>query len=129
MSRANVPETYAMPDNVLDRLDELGVLTPNARGDDADDVAIIAAISRFRAGGYEQALGRRAAARADRRHALKAVAGGVAPAQRIVSRALLRRLCCFRGSGCGVRGAGCGVRGAGCGVLSPWVGGVGFVAG
>ena len=57
MSRANVRETYDMPDNVLDRLDELGVLTPNARGYDADDVAIIAAISRFRAGGYEQSIG------------------------------------------------------------------------
>jgi len=57
VSRANVRETYDMPDNVLDRLDELGVLTPNARGYDADDVAIIAAISRFRAGGYEQSIG------------------------------------------------------------------------
>jgi DNA-binding transcriptional MerR regulator len=57
VSRANVRETYDMPLNALDRLDELGVLTPNARGYDADDVAIIAAISRFRAGGYEQAIG------------------------------------------------------------------------
>ena len=46
-----------MPQNVLDRLEELGVLTPNARGYDADDVAIIEAISRFRAGGYEEAIG------------------------------------------------------------------------
>src|SRR5207248_6521277 len=38
-------------------LEELEVLTPNARGYDADDVAIIEAISRFRAGGYEQAIG------------------------------------------------------------------------
>jgi DNA-binding transcriptional MerR regulator len=56
-SRAEVRDTYAVPRNVLDRLDELGVLTPNARGYDADDVAIIEAISRFRAGGYEQAIG------------------------------------------------------------------------
>jgi hypothetical protein len=42
---------------VLDRLEELEVLTPSARGYDADDIAIIAAISRFRAGGYEEALG------------------------------------------------------------------------
>ena len=33
------------------------MLTPNARGYDADDVAIIEAISRFRAGGYEEAIG------------------------------------------------------------------------
>jgi DNA-binding transcriptional MerR regulator len=57
VSRAKVRETYEMPQNVLDRLDELGVLTPNARGYDGDDVAIIEAISRFRAGGYEQAIG------------------------------------------------------------------------
>ena len=35
----------------------IGVLTPNSRGYDRDDVAIIEAISRFRAGGYEQSLG------------------------------------------------------------------------
>ncbi len=57
VSRAGVRKTYAMPENVLARLEELGVLTPNARGYDADDVAIIEAISRFRAGGYEQAIG------------------------------------------------------------------------
>jgi DNA-binding transcriptional MerR regulator len=57
ISRASVGETYDVPRNVLDRLAELGVLTPNARGYDADDVAIIAAISRFRAGGYEQSIG------------------------------------------------------------------------
>jgi DNA-binding transcriptional MerR regulator len=57
VSRAKVRETYEVPQNVLDRLEELGVLTPSARGYDADDVAIIEAISRFRAGGYEQAIG------------------------------------------------------------------------
>ena len=57
VSRAKVRETYDIPHNVLQRLEELGVLTPNARGYDADDVAIIEAISRFRAGGYEEAIG------------------------------------------------------------------------
>jgi DNA-binding transcriptional MerR regulator len=57
VSRARVRQTYELPQNVLGRLEELGVLTPNARGYDADDVAIIAAIARFRAGGYEQAIG------------------------------------------------------------------------
>ena len=55
--RAKVRTAYDVPRNVLDRLEELGILTPNARGYDADDVAIIEAISRFRAGGYEEAIG------------------------------------------------------------------------
>ncbi len=57
VSRARVRETYGLPHNVLARLEEIGVLTPSSRGYDADDVAIIEAISRFRAGGYEEALG------------------------------------------------------------------------
>jgi DNA-binding transcriptional MerR regulator len=57
VSKAKVRETYDVPRNVLDRLEELGVLTPNARGYDADDIQIIEAISRFRAGGYEEAIG------------------------------------------------------------------------
>ena len=57
ITRSKVQETYAVPKNVLDRLESLGVLTPTARGYDADDVAIIEAISRFRAGGYEEAIG------------------------------------------------------------------------
>src|SRR5947209_17547244 len=32
VSRAKVRETYQVPQNVLDRLDELGILTPSARG-------------------------------------------------------------------------------------------------
>jgi DNA-binding transcriptional MerR regulator len=57
VSRARVRETYDLPRNVLERLEELEVLTPSSRGYDADDVAIIEAISRFRAGGYEEAIG------------------------------------------------------------------------
>ncbi|HUE26369.1 MAG TPA: MerR family transcriptional regulator [Solirubrobacteraceae bacterium] len=57
VTRSKVQETYAVPKNVLDRLESLGVLTPTQRGYDADDVAIIEAISRFRAGGYEEAIG------------------------------------------------------------------------
>jgi DNA-binding transcriptional MerR regulator len=57
VSRARVRETYDVPQNVLDRLEEIGVLTPTARGYDGDDVAIIEAISRFRASGYEQEIG------------------------------------------------------------------------
>jgi DNA-binding transcriptional MerR regulator len=46
-----------LPANVLDRLAELGILTPDDDGYDPDDVAVIAAISRFRAGGYDETLG------------------------------------------------------------------------
>jgi DNA-binding transcriptional MerR regulator len=56
-SRAEVRRRYEIPANVLDRLEELRVLTPNSRGYDDDDVAIIEAISRFRAGGYDEQLG------------------------------------------------------------------------
>jgi DNA-binding transcriptional MerR regulator len=57
VSRSKVRETYDLPQNVLERLEQLGVLAPNARGYDRDDVEIIEAISRFRAGGYEEAIG------------------------------------------------------------------------
>jgi len=57
ISRRWALETYDVPQNVLDRLEQIGVLTPNGRGYGRDDVAIIEAISRFRAGGYEQSLG------------------------------------------------------------------------
>ena len=56
--RAEVLERYAIPGNVLDRLAEIGVLSPDGRGGyDPDDVKIIEAIERFRAGGYDEALG------------------------------------------------------------------------
>jgi len=56
-SRRAVEDAYHVPRNVLQRLEELEVLTPNGRGYDADDVKIIEAISRFRAGGYDEAIG------------------------------------------------------------------------
>jgi DNA-binding transcriptional MerR regulator len=55
--RAEVAQRFDLPGNVLDRLEEIGVLSPDGDGYDADDVAIIEAIVRFRAGGYEEALG------------------------------------------------------------------------
>jgi DNA-binding transcriptional MerR regulator len=57
VSRAEVRRRYEIPDNVLARLEELEVLSPNSRGYDADDVKVIEAISRFRAGGYDEQLG------------------------------------------------------------------------
>jgi DNA-binding transcriptional MerR regulator len=57
VSAAEVRRRYEVPQNVLDRLAELEVLTPSSRGYDPDDVAVVAAISRFRASGYDEALG------------------------------------------------------------------------
>ena len=57
VARAVVAERFAMPANVLDRLEEIGVLTPGPGGYDPDDVTIIEAIARFRAGGYDEAIG------------------------------------------------------------------------
>jgi len=57
ITAAEVRRRFDVPAKVLGRLAELGVLTPTSRGYDADDVAIIKAISRFRAGGYDEALG------------------------------------------------------------------------
>jgi len=57
VSRRAVQERYGVPRNVLDRLAEIGVLTPNQRGYDRDDVKIIEAIAAFRTGGYDEALG------------------------------------------------------------------------
>jgi DNA-binding transcriptional MerR regulator len=57
VSRKLVQERYGVPRNVLDRLADIDVLTPNQRGYDKDDLKIIEAIASFRAGGYEEALG------------------------------------------------------------------------
>ncbi len=56
-SAREVRERYEIPRNVLERLAEIGVLTPNRNGYEQDDVKIIEAIASFRAGGYEEALG------------------------------------------------------------------------
>jgi len=57
VSMKAVRERYEIPRNVLERLAEIGVLTPNRSGYDQDDVKIIEAIASFRAGGYDEALG------------------------------------------------------------------------
>jgi DNA-binding transcriptional MerR regulator len=56
-SAAEVRKRYGVPRDVLDRLAELGVLTPNRRGYSPSDVTIIEAISRFRASGYDEQIG------------------------------------------------------------------------
>ena len=57
VSAAEVGDRYDIPKDVLDRLAELDVLTPDKRGYSPSDVRIIEAISRFRAGGYEERIG------------------------------------------------------------------------
>lgn len=57
MPAKEIRERYDIPQNVLARLVEIGVLTPSSRGYGPDDVQIVEAISRFRAGGYDEALG------------------------------------------------------------------------
>ncbi len=56
-SAAAARERYGVPKEVLDRLEELEVLSPNSRGYSPSDVKIIEAISRFRAGGYDEQIG------------------------------------------------------------------------
>jgi DNA-binding transcriptional MerR regulator len=48
---------HDVPANVLERLGELGVISAPGVGYDADDERIVAAIARFRAGGYDERLG------------------------------------------------------------------------
>jgi DNA-binding transcriptional MerR regulator len=55
--RSEVLERYDLPANVLDRLAEIGVLSPTEEGYEPDDLKIVEAIVRFRAGGYDEAIG------------------------------------------------------------------------
>ena len=57
VSSAELRKRYDIPQDALDRLAELGVLEPNSRGYAPFDVQIVEAISRFRAGGYDERLG------------------------------------------------------------------------
>ena len=52
-----VAERHGVPHEVLDRLAELEILSPTEEGYSPTDVRIIEAISRFRAGGYDESLG------------------------------------------------------------------------
>lgn len=57
LSVEEVRERYAVPQDALDRLAELEILTPDEDGYERDDVAMVEALSRFRAGGYDESLG------------------------------------------------------------------------
>ena len=56
-SASEVRKAYGVPAEALERLAEIGILTPNSRGYSPSDVRIIEAISRFRAGGYDERTG------------------------------------------------------------------------
>lgn len=57
LSRSEASERYEMPVEVLDRLEEIGILSPGSRGYGPLDIKVIEAISRFRAGGYDETIG------------------------------------------------------------------------
>ena len=57
VSAAELRRRYDVPQEVLDRLADLEVLTPNSRGYGPRDVEIVEAIGRFRAGGYDERIG------------------------------------------------------------------------
>ncbi|MEX1142574.1 MAG: MerR family transcriptional regulator [Thermoleophilaceae bacterium] len=57
VSRAEVERRYGIPREALERLEEIDVLTPNSRGYGDLDVRMLEAISRFRAGGYDEQIG------------------------------------------------------------------------
>jgi DNA-binding transcriptional MerR regulator len=57
VSASELRKRYDVEQEVLDRLAELEVLTPNSRGYSPSDVQIVEAISRFRAGGYDERIG------------------------------------------------------------------------
>jgi DNA-binding transcriptional MerR regulator len=57
ISRGEVEQRYGIPRDALERMEEISVLTPNSRGFAERDVQILEAISRFRAGGYDERIG------------------------------------------------------------------------
>ncbi len=57
ISAKEVRSRYEVPEEVLNRLAGLGVLSPDSRGYSPSDVRIVEAISRFRAGGYDERIG------------------------------------------------------------------------
>ena len=60
-SAVELRERYGIPEEALERLEQLEVLTPLIRGGTkrygSDDVKIVEAVSRMRASGYSEALG------------------------------------------------------------------------
>lgn len=56
-ARKDVLARYPLPANVLDRLAEVGAVAPTRAGYSGEDLRVLEAIVRFRAGGYDEALG------------------------------------------------------------------------
>jgi DNA-binding transcriptional MerR regulator len=57
LSRAEAQRRFGIPREALERLEEIGTLTPNSRGYGQHDARMLEAISRFRAGGYDEQIG------------------------------------------------------------------------
>jgi DNA-binding transcriptional MerR regulator len=57
VSAAEVRGQYGVPQEALEKLAELKVLSPDDGGYSPSDVRIVEAISRFRAGGYDERIG------------------------------------------------------------------------
>ncbi len=57
VTAAELRRRFEVPQEALDKLAELDVLSPSKRGYSPSDVRIVEAISRFRAGGYDERIG------------------------------------------------------------------------
>ena len=57
VSRTEAARRFGIPREALRRLEEIGVLTPDRRGYGEQDARMLEAISRFRAGGYDEQIG------------------------------------------------------------------------
>lgn len=57
MTAGEAQERFAIPLEALRRLGDVGVVSPADDGYDPEDVKILEAIARFRAGGYDERLG------------------------------------------------------------------------
>ena len=57
VSAAQLSKRLDVPREALDRMVQIGLLTPNSRGFSPRDVQVVEAISRFRAGGYDEQIG------------------------------------------------------------------------
>ncbi len=57
VSAAQLSRRYEIPREALERMVQIGLLTPNSRGFSPRDVQVVEAIGRFRAGGYDEQIG------------------------------------------------------------------------
>jgi DNA-binding transcriptional MerR regulator len=57
VSAAALSKRLDIPREALDRMVQIGLLTPNSRGFSPRDVQVVEAIGRFRAGGYDEQIG------------------------------------------------------------------------